>query len=483
MFTYFIAGVPSCAEFGHAKLVAEKLKKTLPFFSYRVVVKHKDEYYNWLRNFCNKQKWVSNDNPFVWKRFGNVRGPCHMIGNISNFFDILNEYYNVDTHLDKRVKKHIAMDNLERLPLMLSEQKPEKRSLPKKVCITGATYPSTSYLVSELLQLKSVQTKRGTIIRLHHKDVKKYEDLMKIKRELSNIEGNVRGHNAIVVVNSIEEGLLGCDLLIVQSSIKREDNEEYRHWTKRNYDEMMFLSCILNLHCPKSCKILLMGMDLLCFNLNVLAENSETVHIYNFVGVTSHYGMEQLPTISRTLGKPVADLHCPPVWGFIGLTKHIDLKHTVYHTIEDSNNGTSNRAFVDCTDHKAHKYLGNVLHSIHTDFIDKKMSVANTNWSLNVLPETRAAISLISEWFEQKNNKTMCVAIFSDGTFNLPFGTFMSQPAYLENGEWRPNSHYPTPSNEIFTDVVNNVVDLLQEYNLGKRFIINLRESSTKLFE
>lgn len=42
-----------------------------------------------------------------------------------------------------------------------------------------------------------------------------------------------------------------------------------------------------------------MGMDLLCFNLSVLAENAVKVYLYNFVGVTGHHGMVTLPTISQ----------------------------------------------------------------------------------------------------------------------------------------------------------------------------------------
>lgn len=44
MFTYFIAGVPKCQDFGHAKLVAEKLRQNLPVFSYKIIVKTEEEY-------------------------------------------------------------------------------------------------------------------------------------------------------------------------------------------------------------------------------------------------------------------------------------------------------------------------------------------------------------------------------------------------------------------------------------------------------
>lgn len=44
MFTYFIAGVPKRPDFGHIKVIVEKLKRSLPHFSYEILVKTEDEY-------------------------------------------------------------------------------------------------------------------------------------------------------------------------------------------------------------------------------------------------------------------------------------------------------------------------------------------------------------------------------------------------------------------------------------------------------
>lgn len=51
--------------------------------------------------------------------------------------------------------------------------------------------------------------------------------MIKIKNEMSDCEFNVRGHDAVVVINSLEAGLMNCDLLIVIG------NEE-RHVIKSN---------------------------------------------------------------------------------------------------------------------------------------------------------------------------------------------------------------------------------------------------------
>lgn len=67
----------------------------------------------------------------------------------------------------------------------------------------------------------------------------------------------------------------------------------------RNYNLMKSMATVLNSHCPEHCKVLLTSMDLLCFNLSVLAEYAHGVYLYNIIGVTGHYGMETLPAISR----------------------------------------------------------------------------------------------------------------------------------------------------------------------------------------
>jgi len=66
-----------------------------------------------MKKFCGEQKWRIDKNPLVWKSILNSDGSCRLIGGINEFFEHLIEYYNVDTRLDKRIKKQIALDNVE----------------------------------------------------------------------------------------------------------------------------------------------------------------------------------------------------------------------------------------------------------------------------------------------------------------------------------------------------------------------------------
>ncbi|KAL4098011.1 hypothetical protein QTP88_022686 [Uroleucon formosanum] len=499
MFTYFIAGVPKCQDFGHAKLVAEKLRQNLPVFSYKIIVKTEEEYPDWMKKFCRKQKWRIDKNPLVWKRILNTNGSCQLIGGISEFFEHLIEYYNVDTRLEKRIKKKIALDNVERLPFMLIEQIPVFRAPATRVCITGAVYPSTCYLVSELLQLKRLQAKGGggVTVCLHHKDSNKYGDLTRIKHEICDAEFNIRGCSAITVVNSEEEGLMNCDLFIVLGSIRREENEEKHIWMDRNYTAMKRLASILNRHCPEHCKVLLMGMDLLCFNLSVLAEKAEKVYLYNIIGVTGHHGMVRLPTISRVTGILIPNFHCPPVWGFDGSAKYVDFKHVIYHC---GGSATDNRVCEDAAtavedysaDRNNHKYLQSVLQQSESLVGDDGEHVAvstniesytNEVCHLCSLPEMRVAVRMISEWFKNDGRITVSAAVFSDGTFGLPFGMFLSQPVHMENGEWKPNFDFPPPDETVIVDILSKVSEIAFEYNLGNRFNMNPKEMASEISE
>lgn len=90
---------------------------------------------------------------------------------------------------------------------------------------------------------------------------------------------------------------------------RREEDDEKSEKQRRdqNYNAMRSLASILNRHCPEFCKVMLMDMDMLCFNLSVLAEYAHKVYLYNIVGVTGHHGMKALPTISE-VGSSVPSL-------------------------------------------------------------------------------------------------------------------------------------------------------------------------------
>lgn len=53
---------------------------------------------------------------------------------------------------------------------------------------------------------------------------------------------------------------------------------------------------------------------------------------------------------------------------------------------------------------------------------------------------------------------------------------FMSQPVSIENGEWKPNFDFPCPDENIISDMVSNVTDILYKFSLGKRFTTNLKK-------
>lgn len=57
----------------------------------------------------------------------------------------------------------------------------------------------------------------------------------------------------------------------------------------------------------------------------------------------------------------------------------------------------------------------------------------------------------------------------------------MSQPVSMVDGEWKPNFDFPSPDEEVLKSIVSKVAELLIEYDLGKRFNINFRETTSFL--
>lgn len=59
--------------------------------------------------------------------------------------------------------------------------------------------------------------------------------------------------------------------------------------------------------------------------------------------------------IHQATGVPVTELHCPPVWGFVGSQIYIDVNNVVYH-------GITATAVQDTTPpSRNHKYLRSLL--------------------------------------------------------------------------------------------------------------------------
>jgi hypothetical protein len=85
---------------------------------------------------------------------------------------------------------------------------------------------------------------------------------------------------------------------------------------------------------------------------------------------------------------------------------------------------------------------------------------------------------------EPYRSQSKCLIIFK-GTFGLPFGTFISQPVCMENGEWKPNFDFPSPDKTIIIDILSKVADIAFNYDLGKRFNVHYptRESRTNIFD
>lgn len=87
--------------------------------------------------------------------------------------------------------------------------------------------------------------------------------------------------------------------LFVCTYRRKENVNSEKQRMDQNYDAMRCLASVLNTHCPQFCKVMLMDMDLLCFNLSVLAEYTHKVYPYNIIGVTGHHGLKALPIISE----------------------------------------------------------------------------------------------------------------------------------------------------------------------------------------
>lgn len=67
--------------------------------------------------------------------------------------------------------------------------------------------------------------------------------------------------------------------------------------------------------------------------------------------------------------------------------------------------------------------------------------------------------------------------MFISGTFGLPFGMYISQQVHLVNGQWNPNSDFLSPNKHILKEIVSKAIEVINEYDLGKRINKNSKRS------
>lgn len=200
-------------------------------------------------------------------------------------------------------------------------------------------------------------------------------------------------------------------------------------------------------------KVLFYSMGPTCLCANVLQSLVARLPKANIVAVSAHYGLEISRRLISSLGLEPEDFGSPPVWGFLGINRFVDLCHMVQKY--EMNKRRSAGSF-DYTQHSELRWSFYIAH-------DK--DPYEHSFERKAVGECTAVCDILKLWYSQAEDvedKVTSLGIRSDGTFDIPKGLVFSQPVSLKVSQdgsriWIPCSEFPLPCVPI--SIFRNLID------------------------
>lgn len=100
-------------------------------------------------------------------------------------------------------------------------------------------------------------------------------------------------------------------------------------WLQGNRKKMKELALMINASGSRKMYIIFPNLGPACYNATIL-RNYVNINKNNIVVATSDVGMEILPVVAKVAQVPMRNIFCPPVWGFVGINKLVDIQTTIH---------------------------------------------------------------------------------------------------------------------------------------------------------
>ncbi|KAI4497521.1 hypothetical protein M0802_007291 [Mischocyttarus mexicanus] len=480
-----IAGIPEDVHFCHICYIVENLTMILQNFKYRKIFKSSIEWKPWLQKICYRWNWSHKKSPLIWRKVGLSKNNVTYIGSITQFWEFLQMRYNISTY--------ITQDDLKRLQLDYSlmyeatlKLPSVKNSLIQHRCITvlGAGKALCLDLIPQLITTKELWLTNGVIVNLYDEP----GCYFKIKHIVKDMEAIGGGLYAARAIENISDGLCDCDILINLDVISKEENESTKSWLQSNYNSMTKLARQINRYAPREMKVLFCSTSASCFCVNVLHALVTKLPKTSIVAVSTHYGLEIMYNFITTFNLPAYNFGCPPVWGFLGINRFVDVCHMIQKCEVYKPNNRAMFAEEGTTLPLGFKYpeLRYFFYLAHDNdpykgYFERKAVTQYQIGRTENFQVCRAICDLLKLWYSDEENigdEIISLGISSDGTFGIPKGLVFSQPVYLTNLKdgsrvWMPFNNFPLPCIplHIFNNLILTAV-ILKEQFIKEQIII-----------
>uniref|UniRef100_A0A6P7GB80 Malate dehydrogenase 1B n=1 Tax=Diabrotica virgifera virgifera TaxID=50390 RepID=A0A6P7GB80_DIAVI len=408
---FVINGKPSCPNFVHAIYVAQYLADKLPNFVFKKVEKLSMEWAIYLEQLNKENKWYVSESPLIWKEINMWGGKKHLIGGLSEFWEHVYCYYGLESLISKQELEFLAADNLKFFKENMVASSIQDVQV---IAILGASSPITSFLILELVEIKSLWKSQGIIFKLYdyHQttDGKKLEITTEYVMYLNSLK-RFGKHEMVYLCEHLKEVIQDADIVIDLEDFLKHDVETEAMFLNRCSYRMRMFAELLNHVAKRSVKVIMATSGPVCFMTSCIVATCRRKKLSNIVAVTADKAFPYITSVSKNTGVPVDRISAPAVWGFVGMNQFVDVRNIVY---------------------KAEMYRP--FKRSLTAPKDTSLPLGTVHTEIRIMSYMLKSVTDISDEVEEHNVSS----------FNIPKGIVFSQPVKLDhNRKWIPYSKFP----------------------------------------
>ncbi|XP_050509687.1 putative malate dehydrogenase 1B [Diabrotica virgifera virgifera] len=450
---FVINGKPSCPNFVHAIYVAQYLADKLPNFVFKKVEKLSMEWAIYLEQLNKENKWYVSESPLIWKEINMWGGKKHLIGGLSEFWEHVYCYYGLESLISKQELEFLAADNLKFFKENMVASSIQDVQV---IAILGASSPITSFLILELVEIKSLWKSQGIIFKLYdyHQttDGKKLEITTEYVMYLNSLK-RFGKHEMVYLCEHLKEVIQDADIVIDLEDFLKHDVETEAMFLNRCSYRMRMFAELLNHVAKRSVKVIMATSGPVCFMTSCIVATCRRKKLSNIVAVTADKAFPYITSVSKNTGVPVDRISAPAVWGFVGMNQFVDVRNIVYKAemyrpFKRSLTAPKDTSLPLGTVHTEIRIMSYMLKSV-TDISDEveehnKRMFAKIHRP-PIYSKVRATVSLLKLWSASEiGDEIISLGVASNGSFNIPKGIVFSQPVKLDhNRKWIPYSKFP----------------------------------------
>lgn len=463
---FVIAGKPDCAKFIHAVQIAKYLSENLPDVTFSKVENSDMKWIKLIEELKRKNGWCYIKSPIIWKEVAMTGGKPHLIGDLGDFWEYIDDYYGIFTCFDRETIEKLKDENFLSFKKKIKDNR-INRTQCRVISIYGVNKYST-LLLGELFNVPNLIYDNLVIIKLYETnshDANIRQEILDMIEDLNEtLVTNVR--YSIHLEVELSKFIENTDLLLIAKNFSQKYKEPQDDWLQRIHLDMVYLSSFIEKSGKISLRIILCHPGPTCFNANVLSMNITNEKIKrNLVAISSHEGLRILGSISRINEIDVGKLGAPPVWGLSGICPFVDVKSTFYmkDIIRPYLRAFKNVPGSTLPQERVTKELSILSCTVDVDEIVKDANLRRkfyTKVNRNpIFPLLRATLKMLELWYAKNtfSEEVISLGVTSDGSFGIDKGLIFSQPCCLDREKiWRPYAQFPI-LDESNVDIQNAV--------------------------